>query len=248
MHQRLNKVLAINLACSDTLTTGDMVEIVGDLTVAVPTSPASVNIIGTIVRKSGYLESSANNAWPVPNGGVSGGNPAECTIETRFNKRRNDRVSGMAMPVGPFIMGADGLAYPYVKGSPAVITGTTTGSQTFVASTSDTVAISVGGGTTQTFKMVTTGTQTMTQVAATINATATGFTASVNAAGNLVLTCNDIKDSLAVVTATNNAYTLLGLTVASVNATASNYDAAAIQGIALTSAGAANATIQTLEY
>ena len=248
MRQRLNNVLAINLACSDALTTGDIVEIIGDLSVAVSTSAASVNIIGIVARKQGYLESNANNAWPIPNGGVSGGDPAECTIETRFNKRRDDRISGMAMPVGPFIMGGDGLAYPYLQGSPAKITGTTSGNLTFVVSVSDAVAISVGRGVTQAFTMVSSGAQTMAQVAATINATANGFIASVNATGNLVLTCNDIKDSLAVVAATDDAYTLLGLTVASVNATASNYDAAAIQGIAITSAGAAGATIQTLEY
>jgi hypothetical protein len=251
MRQRLEEVLSLNFACDDSITEGNVVEITNDLTIGVPTIAGSLRVIGTVVRKQGYLESNASNAWPqfTPNG-VSGGNPAECTVETRFRERRSDRVSGSALPVGPIVFGVGGVVLPYTAAGPAVVIGTTTGTQTFIdsgGSQNNLIGISVSGGATQTFT-IPAGSQTMAQVAQIINATASGFIASVNTAGNLVLTTLSDKDNIAIMTQATNAYTLLGLTVGVTSDKASDYDPAAIMGIAITSCSSPGIIIQTLEF
>lgn len=125
MIQRLREVLAINFACDDSIQEGDIVEITGDLTIAKPTVAGSLKIVGNVCRKKGYLNSNANNAWPTPQGGVTGGNPAECTVETRFRERRDDRVAGAAVAVGPFVFDGSGNVINYVSGThdPSAIRG-----------------------------------------------------------------------------------------------------------------------------
>ena len=117
MIQRLREVLAINFACDDSIKEGDIVEITGDLVIAKPTVAGSMKIVGNVCRKKGYLNSNANNAWPTPQGGVTGGAPAECTVETRFRERRDDRVSGAAVAVGAFVFDANGNVINYVAGT-----------------------------------------------------------------------------------------------------------------------------------
>jgi hypothetical protein len=123
--QKLRNVLSLNFPCADTITEGNVVEITGDYTIAVPSAAGSLNIVGTVARKRGYLLSNANNAWPTPEGGVTGGAPAECTVETRFREHRDDRVSGAAVPVGPFVFDATGKVIPYAAGThdPSAIRG-----------------------------------------------------------------------------------------------------------------------------
>jgi hypothetical protein len=88
----------------------------------------------------------------------------------------------------------------------------------------------------------------MSDVATFLGATAVGFKATVNTAGNLVLSSISDLDTIAVVASSNNAYTALGLTVAVTSDIGSSYDPAAIMGLAITSCNASGAILQTLEY
>ena len=123
--QKLQEVLAFNFACADSIAEGQVVEITGDLTVAVPTGAGSLKVVGTVVRKKGHLMSNAGNVYGATPATVTGGAPAECTVETRFRERRDDRVSGAAVAVGPFVFDANGavIAYNASVHSPAAIRG-----------------------------------------------------------------------------------------------------------------------------
>ena len=125
MHQRLQEVLAFNFACADAIAEGEIVEITGDLTEAVPTVAGSLKVIGTVVRKRGHAMSNAGNVYGATPSVVTGGAPAECTVETRFRERRDDRVSGASVPVGPFVFDGNGavIAYNASVHSPAAIRG-----------------------------------------------------------------------------------------------------------------------------
>ena len=125
MHQRLQEVLAFNFACADSIAEGSIVEITGDLTVAVPVAAGSLKVIGTVIRKRGHAMSNAGNVYGATPASVTGGAPAECTVETRFRERRDDRVSGAAVAVGPFVFDAAGkvIAYDDSVHSPAAIRG-----------------------------------------------------------------------------------------------------------------------------
>ena len=226
MRQRLTEVLSLNLACADTIAEGKVVEIVDDLTIAVPTTPASINVVGTVARKKGFLLSNAGNIYGVVPSSVTGGNPAECTIDTGFRERRDDRVAAsLGLAVGPFVFDGTGKAVQFTEAKPAVISGTTTGAKAYVATTStqnNLVTLSYEGGADQVFT-IPAGAKTMAQVAALL--VGTGFVASVDGTGHLVLTGNDVHKSIAIKAVTGNAYALLGLTVGS---TPGAVDAAAV--------------------
>lgn len=98
-------VLALNFTCATTINKGDVVEISGDSTVAVPSGAGSIKIVGTVVK---HLDDAT-----------------ECTVETRFREKRTDRVSGAACAVGAFVFDADGkvIAYNSDTHSPAAIRG-----------------------------------------------------------------------------------------------------------------------------
>lgn len=103
MEQKLQDVLAVKFTCAGTEVKGDMVEITGDLTVAVPTAAGSIKIVGKVARRYG----------------------TECTVETPYRERRSDRVSGAAVPVGPFVFNATGkvIAYDADVHSPLAVRG-----------------------------------------------------------------------------------------------------------------------------
>ena len=213
MSRSMRECLSLNFACADSIAEGKVVEIVDDLTVAVPTTAASINVVGTVIRKKGFLPSNAGNVYGANRQSVTGGAPAECTVETGFRERRDDRVAGEFLSVGPFVFGSDGKAYKFTQALPATISGTATGAKTYASATTtenNQVALSYESGPTQTFT-IPAGAKTMAQVAALL--VGTGFVASVDGSGHLVLTGNDNNKDLEVKAVTGDAYTLLGLTI-----------------------------------
>ena len=212
MHKRLTEILSLNFACADTIAEGKVVEIVDDLTIAVPTTAASINVVGTVARKKGYLPSNNSDVYGATPNPTTGGDPAYCTVETGFRERRDDRVAAGPMTVGPFVFDGNGKAIQFTQALPATISGTATGAKVYASSTTtqnNQVALKYEGGATQTFT-IPAGAKTMAQVAALL--VGTGFTASV-VGGNLTLTGNDNNKDLEIVAVTGDAYTLLGLTV-----------------------------------
>jgi ribosomal protein L35AE/L33A len=103
LEQRLQNVLAVKFTCAGTESKGDVVEITGNNTVAVPSGAGSVKVVGTIDRLYG----------------------TECTVSTRFRERRDDRVSGAAVEVGPFVFNSAGkvIAYDDQTHSPVAVRG-----------------------------------------------------------------------------------------------------------------------------
>jgi len=93
MYQKRSEVLALTLACPTTVAVGDVVVIGSDLTVAAISAAGHTSILGTVVQ---HLDDAAT-----------------CTVETRFRERRDDRVSGAAIPVGPFVWDSAGKAIAY---------------------------------------------------------------------------------------------------------------------------------------
>ena len=171
-----------------------------------------------------------------------------CTVDTRFRERRDDRVASGAVSVGPFVWGLDNTVISYSAGSPAVVTGTTTGVHTVVVSTSDTIKLAYGvNGADQTITLAAGVGVTMATIAGEINAQATGVTASVNSTGHLVITGNDIWKPIQIKAVANDAYTLLGLTAAITAARGPSNDPHCIGGLILT-AGNDGDTVETLEY
>lgn len=105
MKQKLSDVLAIELSCPANIAVGDVVTISASKEVIKLAAAGALNIVGTVcVHKNGATS---------------------CTIETRFRERRDDRVSGAAVPVGPFVWDATGkvIAYDANNHDPAAIAG-----------------------------------------------------------------------------------------------------------------------------
>ena len=105
MKQKLSDVIAISAACLSTIAVGDVVTISASNTVIKLAAAGSLAIVGTVACH----EASA----------------LTCTIETRFRERRDDRLSGAAIAVGPFVWNSAGkaIAYTSVSHDPASIAG-----------------------------------------------------------------------------------------------------------------------------
>lgn len=150
--------------------------------------------------------------------------------------------------VGPFVWGLDNTVMSYSSGSPAVVTGTTTGVHTVVVSTSDKLKIAYGvGGADQTITLTAGVGVSMATIAGEITTQADGFSASVSTTGHLVITGDDIWQPIEVKSVSNDAYTLLGLTPGITAATGPSHDPHCIGGLIL-SAGDDGDTVETLEY
>lgn len=113
---------------------------------------------------------------------------------------------------GPFL---------FTAATPGTVTGTEVGPYAIVLSTSDTLKIAVDGGGDQTVTLTAGGAQTAQNVVDEINAQTTGLTASISS-GKVKLTSNTSSgtSSIQIKTVANNAYTVLGLTVATYTGTA----------------------------
>lgn len=105
MKQSKGDILAVKFTCATTVEKGDVVEISADNTVAVPAGAGSIKIVGTVVK---HLDGAT-----------------ECVVETPFRECREDRVSGAACAVGPFVFDSAGkvIAYDANTHSPAAIRG-----------------------------------------------------------------------------------------------------------------------------
>ncbi|MEW6351294.1 MAG: hypothetical protein AB1646_19745 [Thermodesulfobacteriota bacterium] len=228
MIQRLSNVLAVSLACPADVAVGDMVEIASSKTVAKLTTVGSSKLVGVVVvhRAEALL----------------------CTVETPFRERRDDRVAGEAVPVGPFVWGPANKTYAYTPGSVPRHDGTAVGPVTITAAGNDKVKIAVDGGTAVTVTLTAGTGRTFAQIAAEINAAVTGITAEVDAAGNLNLVGTEIGQKFEVQTVTNDAYTALGWTAATYSGDKPSHDAGAIAGLAITPATEAGTVVETLEY
>lgn len=103
MEQKLQNVLAVKFTCAGTENKNDVVEITGNNTVAVPSGAGSIKVVGTVDRIYG----------------------TECTVSTRFRERRDDRLSGAAVAVGPFVFNSAGkvIAYDADTHSPLAVRG-----------------------------------------------------------------------------------------------------------------------------
>lgn len=87
MKQRLSDVLAVEFICPTTIAVGDVAIIDDDKEVIKWNAEASLKRVGTVAtHKSGATT---------------------CVVETPFRERRDDRVSGAAVAVGPFVWDAD---------------------------------------------------------------------------------------------------------------------------------------------
>jgi len=232
MKQRLHEIIAITLTCPSNIEIGDIVEISGDLTCRKPLVAGSASILGPVVKHKT----------------APGTAETTCTVDTPFRERRDDRVASGAVIVGPFVFGLDNTVISYSAGSPAVVTGTTTGVKTVVVSTSDKLKIAYGvGGADQTITLTAGVGVTMAAMAAEITAQADGFSASVSTTGHLVITGDDIWKPIEIKAVSNAAYTLLGLSAAVTAASGPSHDPNAVRGLILT-AGDDGDVVETLEY
>jgi hypothetical protein len=109
---------------------------------------------------------------------------------------------------------------------PRSLEGTVKGPYAITNGSNDAMVIAIGSGSDQTFDLTAGESRTATQVATDINATATGFVASVSD-DRVVLTATAPWNDIIIKTVANNAYNTLGFTVGSY---------------------AASKTVQTLEY
>jgi|WetSurMetagenome_2_1015567.scaffolds.fasta_scaffold1007786_1 hypothetical protein len=111
--QRLDNVLAVAFTCQATDVVGDVVQIKSDNTVEKVDDAGSTKIVGTVVKKI----TAGEYGWD--------GAATTCTVETRFRCRRDDRISGAAIAVGPFVFDGDmkAIAYSSASHSPAAIAG-----------------------------------------------------------------------------------------------------------------------------
>lgn len=105
MYQKRSEVLAIRVTCPTTVEIGDVVVIDDDLECAAISGAGSTSILGTVCQ---HLDEADY-----------------CTVETRFRERRDDRLAGAAVAVGPFVFDAAGkvIAYAPLSHDPAAIAG-----------------------------------------------------------------------------------------------------------------------------
>lgn len=93
MYQKRSEVLAIRVTCPTTVEVGDVVVISDDLEVAAISAAGSTTILGTVCQ---HLDDADY-----------------CTVETKFRERRDDRLAGAAVAVGPFVWNSAGKAIAY---------------------------------------------------------------------------------------------------------------------------------------
>jgi hypothetical protein len=227
MNQGVQDILAISFACPTTIEEGDVVKISGDNAVVKNTDIGSVDVVGVVCAH-------------IPGA-------ASCTVATRFRERRNDRLAGVTVAPGAFVWGPLNRAYPYSGASCASVTGANAGTFAIVADTSDVVGLKIGGDEKQTFTLTAGAARTAAQIAAEINATATGFVVTVNTDGKLVFTALNVNQSLEITAETHTANTVLGLTAGVVLGGSSTHDPSAVAGLIIKGASAGSA-IETLEY
>jgi hypothetical protein len=227
MNQGVQDILAISFACPTTIEEGDVVKISGDNAVVKNTDIGSVNVVGVVCAH-------------IPGA-------ASCTVATRFRERRDDRLAGVTVTPGGFVWGPLNRAYPYSGASCASVTGANAGTFAIVADTSDVVGLKIGGDEKQTFTLTAGAARTAAQIAAEINATATGFVVTVNTDGKLVFTALNVNQSLEITAETHTANTVLGLTAGVVLGGSSTHDPSAVAGLIIKGASAGSA-IETLEY
>jgi len=191
MIQSRADVLAIEFNCANTVRVGDVVKISADNAVAVLSSTGADMPVGTVVQ---HTEGAT-----------------KCVVATRFRERRSNRIAATALAVGRFVWGLLSKVYGYTADAYATVTTTNAQNYTIVLDTSDKVKLSIGGGASQTFTL-TAGTRTAAQVVADF-AAGTGFVASETADHKVKFTADDLQNSIEVEAVTNDAYTVLGLTV-----------------------------------
>lgn len=211
MYQRKEKVLAVSVTCPTTVDVGDPVVLYDDLEVKAISAAADNKLLGTVCK---HLDGAA-----------------VCTVETRFRERRDDRVAAADIGVGPFVWDANGKAVAFTQAFQATVTGTAEETYAITLDTNDHVKVSINGGSGQDITLTAGETRTAAQVAADINAVATGFTAD-GTTGYVKLTADNIGEDLAIQTVTHDAYTTLGFTVATTHGDAS-HDPSAIVGVVL---------------
>ena len=107
MYQTRNDVLAVKFTvAANAVAVGDVVIITDDLTVAKNNAAGSLAVVGTVAQyRTG---------------------DTQCTVNTRFRERRDDRIVPAAdIVVGPFVFDADNNVIAYNSGvhSPAAIRG-----------------------------------------------------------------------------------------------------------------------------
>ena len=105
MKQSLHDVLAVEMICPTSIAVGDVVIIDDDKEVIKLNAAGSLKIVGTVAAHRDGA--------------------ATCVVNTRFRERRDDRVSGAACAVGPFVWDGSmkAIAYDDQTHDPAAIAG-----------------------------------------------------------------------------------------------------------------------------
>ncbi len=105
MIQELKTIIAVSFDCPSTIEEGDVVEITGDNQVDVISAANSLKVVGVVCAHR-YKDTT-------------------CTVSTRFISRRDNRVAGENVDVGPFVFGAGSKVYAFddENHSPAAICG-----------------------------------------------------------------------------------------------------------------------------
>ena len=105
MKQTLHDVIAVAFTCPTTIAVGDVAIIDDDNEIIKLNAAASLKRVGTVVT---HTDSATT-----------------CVVATPFRERRDDRVSGAACAVGPFVWDADMkvIAYDANTHDPAAIAG-----------------------------------------------------------------------------------------------------------------------------
>lgn len=171
---------------------------------------------------------------------------SEVVVRTDALHDRIDRIAGEQVTYGLGVFGPGNKVYQYHPATAARHDGTTTGVKTIVVSTSDTVKITVEGGSPQTIVLTAGVGVAMATISDEINATLTGAHTEVDAAGNINLVCDDIFKTVEVAAVAHDAYTLLGWTVAVYTPTAPSHDPC-VASMMILVGGAKDAVVETLE-
>ncbi len=231
MRQILADVLAVSFECPADVKVGDKVEVKTPVTTGIPAVQkisvvGSPKVVGTVCR---HRDDETN-----------------CTVETPFRERRDDRIAGENLVVGPFMFGPDNKVYKYPFAAPAIANGTVEGPFAITTDTNDVLKIAVNGGTAQTLTLTEGAALTAQQVCDDINTSATGF-AAVVVSGKIQLYTLVAGQSLQVVTVTHDASATLGLALATHTGVAFKNDLVTVAGVIIVP-GNKDAAVETLEY
>lgn len=228
MNKELHDILAHAFICPANVSVGDRVKISAANTVALLTDPAdSVYDVGEVTKHQA--------------------DDLKCTVATPYRRLRDNRISGAAVPVGPFVFGAANAVFGYSPAAAARHDGTATGPVDVTLDTDDVVKVKINGAS-QTVQLSAGTDVTFETIAAELTAGLNGITAEVDADGNINLVCDELGKTIEVETVTHDAYTLLGWSEAIYYPTNASHDQAAIRGMAIKPATAAGQTVETLEY